>query len=163
MSATEFMIADEAGLQRFAAALASQCPPTCCVLLQGDLGAGKTSFARGFIGALKDTPDEVISPSFMLVQTYAGKGGATLWHFDLYRLKSAAELREIGLEDALADGITLIEWPEVAEGELPGDALTIHIRFTEAPQSRNLKVTYTDPRWAARVAHAQQQVKENAA
>ena len=97
------------------------------IALDGDLGAGKTCFARGFIAALTGQAEEAPSPTFTLVQTYDSARG-TIWHFDLYRLARADDALELGLEDALADGITLIEWPEriagaAAEGTAGSDAV----------------------------------------
>lgn len=129
MSGIEITAHTENETQKLAAALAAQCRMGDCILLKGDLGAGKTTFARGFIRALTHSSEEVVSPTFMLVQTYPG-----LWHFDLYRLKHESELQEIGLDEALSQGITLIEWPEIALSRLPADALavTIHMEQTGA-------------------------------
>lgn len=85
------------------------------VTLAGDLGAGKTSFAQFLIQALSETPVEVTSPTFTLLQTYpiktADGQACELYHYDLYRIEHASQLVELGFEDALAH-ITLIEWPE---------------------------------------------------
>lgn len=148
----------ETGTQALAAALARLCSSGDCVLLEGDLGAGKTSFARGFIGELAGEEQEVLSPSFMLVLTYPVKHNATLWHFDLYRLKAAEELREIGLEEALSDGITLIEWPDRAEGWLPETALKVRIGFGEHEHGRVFSLSSSDASWAPRL----QKLKDNA-
>jgi len=81
--------------------------------LDGPLGAGKTVFARGFIRALTSPDEEVPSPTFTLVQVYEGRD-CPIHHFDLYRIEASNELYELGIEEAFADGITLIEWPERA-------------------------------------------------
>ena len=99
------------------------------VALQGGLGAGKTTFARGFINALSRTPEEVPSPTFTLVQTY-DTAPAPVWHFDLYRLQDPDEVYELDIEDAFADGISLIEWPERLGPLLPGRALRLRLEIT---------------------------------
>jgi tRNA threonylcarbamoyladenosine biosynthesis protein TsaE len=96
------------------------------VCLFGDLGAGKSTFARGLVRALTTPDEDVPSPTFTLVQTYEA-GAMTLAHFDLYRLTSAAEAYEIGVEEALDDGCAIIEWPERLDGDLPADRLDIEL------------------------------------
>src|SRR5260370_1075671 len=78
----------------------------------GDLGSGKTTFARAFIRALGWGEEEVPSPLFTLVEVYAFAGRPPVWHFDLYRLTAPEQSWELGIEDALAEGVSLIEWPE---------------------------------------------------
>jgi tRNA threonylcarbamoyladenosine biosynthesis protein TsaE len=94
--------------------------------LQGVLGAGKSVFARGFIRSLAGQNTEVPSPTFTLIQTYDTAKGS-IWHFDLYRLKDPEEIYETGWEEALADGITLVEWPQRLGNLLPPHAKTIEI------------------------------------
>lgn len=86
--------------------------------LSGDLGAGKSTLARAFIRALAEDPGlDVPSPTFTLAQTYPARIPVT--HFDLYRLTSPSEIDELALDDAIGEGIALVEWPERAEGRLP--------------------------------------------
>ncbi len=92
--------------------------------LRGDLGSGKTTFARFFIRTLGGDDQEVPSPTFNLVQVYA-YADIIVWHFDFYRLQRFEESYELGLEDAYAEGISLVEWPERLGPELPPDRLDI--------------------------------------
>ena len=92
--------------------------------LAGDLGSGKTTLARNLIAALSDRDREVPSPTFTLVQTY-DCGALTVWHFDLYRIERPADVFELGFEDALADGVTLVEWPERLGALMPADHLIV--------------------------------------
>jgi tRNA threonylcarbamoyladenosine biosynthesis protein TsaE len=113
------------------------------VALHGDLGAGKTALARAILRAL-GVREDVPSPTFTLVQSYETPRLAVR-HFDLYRLKSPAEIRELGLDEALEDGAALIEWPENAANALPEDALHVHL----AGEGDIRFVTVTGPeRWA---------------
>lgn len=127
--------------EQVAARLAALCNAGDCVRLIGDLGAGKTTFARGFIHALCGKAEEVVSPTFTLAQTYVTRDGRALWHFDFYRIKSSEELKEVGLEDALATGISLIEWPEIADAWLPKHALTVALAAGADPASRVISIT----------------------
>ncbi len=99
------------------------------IALYGDLGVGKSVFCRALIRALTHTPDlHVPSPTFSLLQTYETPD-FDIWHFDLYRVENSEEIYEIGWEEALADGVSLIEWPERIEPLLPPE--TIKITFEE--------------------------------
>ena len=101
------------------------------ITLQGDLGAGKSVFARALIRTLAGDPAlEVPSPTFTLVQTYETTRGA-VWHFDLYRLKGPEEIYELGWDEALAEGIVLVEWPERLGGLALQPAFAINFQTTE--------------------------------
>jgi tRNA threonylcarbamoyl adenosine modification protein YjeE len=118
---------DMAATRALGAAIAAKLAPGDTVLLKGDLGSGKTTLARAILSAL-GIEEAVPSPTFTLVQTYAAPRFAVS-HYDLYRLKRASELDELGLEEALDDGAALIEWPERAEDRLPSDALSVHLQL----------------------------------
>lgn len=108
--------------------------------LHGDMGMGKSVFARAFIRCLmNDDACEVPSPTFTLVQTYEAET-APIWHFDLYRLESVEEIYEIGWEEALVNNIVLIEWPERLDGLKPAHA--IDIKFT-APTNDTREICIT--------------------
>ena len=96
-----------------------------CIALFGTLGMGKSVLARAFVQELT-AAREVPSPTFTLVQMYDAPD-FTIYHFDLYRLKSADEIFELGMEEALYEGVSLIEWPEKMGGYLPRQALRITI------------------------------------
>jgi tRNA threonylcarbamoyladenosine biosynthesis protein TsaE len=116
--------------------------------LRGDLGTGKTAFARAFIHALGGS-EEVPSPTFTLVQSYALKA-ATVWHFDLYRLQSPEEAWELGIEEAFSTGVALIEWPERLGPLLPEHRLDITLAFGERAEARHA-ILSPGPGWAARL------------
>ena len=100
------------------------------VLLKGEIGAGKSHFARSLIQAAMDKVEDVPSPTFTLVQTYDTLVGS-IWHADLYRLNDQSEVFELGLIDAFGNDIVLIEWPDRLGYLEPQDALTIELVILE--------------------------------
>ncbi len=116
-------------------ALADQATAGDVITLAGPLGAGKTVLARGFLEHRLGTGTEVTSPTYTLVHVYDA-ADPPLWHFDLYRLEDAGEIQELGLDEALAGGISLIEWPDRAQGWLPEDRLTIEITVDGTSDAR---------------------------
>jgi tRNA threonylcarbamoyl adenosine modification protein YjeE len=104
-------------------------------------GRGKTTLSAYLIQAIAGNPQlQVLSPTFSLVHLYDTTRGS-IWHFDLYRLKSADELENIGFFDALRYGVTIIEWPEIAMQYLPAEAMWLEISQGASDLLRNLKVT----------------------
>lgn len=108
--------------------------------LAGDLGSGKTTLARDLIAALSGRDREVPSPTYTLVQTY-DCGALTVWHFDLYRVERPADVYELGFEDALADGVTLVEWPERLGALMPADHLMITLAQGPTADARLARLT----------------------
>ena len=103
------------------------------IALSGNLGAGKTCFARGVLFGL-GLEGEAPSPSFALVIPYAPPAvRLPVWHVDLYRLESADDAEELGLDDALSDSALLIEWPERLGGQLWPDYLWLHLQGAGGP------------------------------
>ena len=145
-----FDLADEAATAALARAVAALARPRDVIALWGDLGAGKTRFARGFVAALAGDAEAVPSPTFTLVQTSDTPAG-TVWHFDLYRLDAPEEALELGLEEALAEGISLIEWPDRLGGLLPEERLDLALEFGPAEDTRRARLTGRDG-WAQRLA-----------
>ncbi|MGJ8611475.1 MAG: tRNA (adenosine(37)-N6)-threonylcarbamoyltransferase complex ATPase subunit type 1 TsaE [Octadecabacter sp.] len=118
-----------------------------CILLRGQIGAGKSALARAFIRARLGPDTEVPSPTFTLVQTYE-HDDVEIWHADLYRLTDAQEAVELGLTDAFEDQICLIEWPELLGDMVPETAL--HIELTVAPDFHVATLTYGE-NWHGRL------------
>ena len=119
-------LADEEATRQLGEDLALALRPGDCLALSGDLGAGKSTLARALLRAVADDDElEVPSPTFTLVQTYDLR--IPVSHFDLYRLADPSELDELGLEEALAGGICLVEWPEMAGDLLPPDEITLRL------------------------------------
>lgn len=139
----QVLVLDEASLERLAALLALDLRPGDIVALAGDLGAGKTTFARAAIRAsLADPEAEVPSPTFSLVQTYETPRGV-LTHCDLYRIEDEEGAAELGLDEALTRGALLVEWPERARATLSGETLEIDLEEAEAGARRRVRLVAT--------------------
>lgn len=106
----DITLVDEAATTRLGAALAQHVAVGEALLLNGDLGMGKSTLARGLIRALTRPDEDVPSPTFTIVQFY--ECTPPVAHFDLYRLEDPREIEEIGLYEAIDDGVALVEWPE---------------------------------------------------
>ena len=138
----DFRMRSEADTQRLGAAVAAALRQGEAVCLSGPLGAGKSVLARALIRALDPEEGDVPSPTFTLVQFYAGPD-FPIAHFDLYRLTSAEEAFEVGLDEALRDGAAVIEWPERLGHHIPADRLDIEIALDDedGPTARRLRLT----------------------
>lgn len=145
---------NQAGMESFARILADLAKPRDVILLYGDLGMGKTVFSRAFVQALTSPDEDVPSPTFTLVQLYDTEKG-TIWHFDLYRLKQPDEVYELGFEEALSDGISLIEWPERAERLYPRNRLEIRITAGDTPDTRRVALIPHGDGWNKRLENLQ--------
>jgi len=102
------------------------------IALTGPLGAGKTTFARSLLHTL-GVADDVPSPTFTMVQFYE-TSQFSIYHFDLYRLEAETDLTELGWDEATADGLTIVEWPERAPSNMPDDRLVLHFILDDKEQ-----------------------------
>jgi tRNA threonylcarbamoyladenosine biosynthesis protein TsaE len=129
---------------RFGRELATRLRPGDCVALFGDLGSGKTCFVQGICDGLQVT-DPVTSPTFVLINEYAGKAAdgssIAIYHFDLYRLGDPDELYDIGCDDFFyGTGVCLIEWADHGGDLIPDNAIEVH--FSHAGEmTRNLTIS----------------------
>ncbi len=134
----QFVADSEEDTREFGRRLAQALRPGAIVALVGDLGAGKTRLVQALAAALDVPPGDVNSPTFTLVQEYAGR--IPLRHCDTYRLRDPNEFLDLGLEELFAqDGIALVEWADRVTPLLPRDVLTIRIEIT-SPDSRLFRV-----------------------
>lgn len=129
----------EAATAALARRLASALAPGDLVALRGDLGAGKSALCRALIRAVTEEDAEVPSPTFTLVQTY-DTGIGPVWHFDLYRLSGPDEVTELGWDEARAEAVLLVEWPDRLGPLLPTDRLDIEMSFA-GPNERRATLT----------------------
>ncbi|HEY9080566.1 tRNA (adenosine(37)-N6)-threonylcarbamoyltransferase complex ATPase subunit type 1 TsaE [Magnetovibrio sp.] len=130
--------------------LAQLAEPGDVIALSGDLGAGKTAFARAFIRALTEPDEDVPSPTFTLVQTYEGER-FDIWHFDLYRLEHPEEVFELGIEEALDNAVSLIEWAERMGPYIPRERLEIRLTVGKGKNHRQAELIAHNAAWADRL------------
>lgn len=134
----DIILPTELDTANFAAHLAASIEGGANIFLHGSLGAGKTTFARGFLRALGYT-DKVKSPTYTLVETY-DVDERTIFHFDLYRLEDARELKDIGIEEYfIQNAICLIEWPEKGAPFLPEPDLACYIDFADEGRALSIE------------------------
>ena len=126
--------------------------PGDLLCLYGNLGSGKSVFCRGLIRKISQNPQLTVpSPTFTLVQVY-DTNTAPIWHFDLYRLKDADEVFELGWEDALAEGISLVEWPERIDDLALPDRLEIHFSLTNSNETHRTLALKPSGNWQERLS-----------
>lgn len=128
------VVGDEAATQRLAALLGRIVAPGAVIVLEGDLGAGKTTFVRGLATGLGIDPGDVSSPTFTLIHEY--EGDLPLYHFDVYRLDDPAEFVDLGAEEYFArGGVIVVEWGGRVRDELPPQRLEIAIEPAQSATS----------------------------
>ncbi|MFO7266247.1 MAG: tRNA (adenosine(37)-N6)-threonylcarbamoyltransferase complex ATPase subunit type 1 TsaE [Limnochordales bacterium] len=126
------VVRDEAATRRLAALLGKIVAPDAVIVLEGDLGAGKTTFVKGLAEGLGIDPDEVSSPTFTLIHEY--EGAVPLYHFDVYRLNDPLEFLDLGVEEYFAGlGVSVIEWGGRFRSQLPAERLEIRIERADEP------------------------------
>ncbi len=126
------------------------------ICLTGDLGSGKTTLVQG-VATGWGSLDAVSSPTFVLVNVYRGAGGERLYHLDAYRLASAAEAEELGLDDMLSQGPLVVEWADRIERVLPREHLLVRMRMVDENQ-RDLVIVAAGKRYQRMLDELQRQI-----
>ena len=136
----KFISHSEKETENFAFELSGNTAWGTVLTLDGDLGAGKTVFARGFARGLGVT-EPVSSPTYTIAQEYALDGGKRLYHLDLYRILDVNAALNFGVDEFLDDpnAFSLVEWPQRISGIIPPEAVRVHIRHL-GPEQREISV-----------------------
>lgn len=152
MSALQAVCTGVEQTRDLAGRLAAVLEPGDVILLEGDLGAGKTTFTQGLAGAL-GVGDGVTSPTFTLMNIYPTPAGFDLVHVDVYRLERLSEVVDLALPEMIEDGaVVVVEWGERAAAALPGDRLRIVIGAGPAEDQRRVELLPEGPAWERRRA-----------
>jgi len=142
----DFKIPTAEAMHAFGRRVAGVCVPGTVIAVMGDLGAGKTVFARG-LGAGLEVPTRVNSPTFVIVQSHPS-GRLPFWHADLYRLDHIESVEQLGLDEILeGEGVVAVEWPERCWECFPADRL--EIRIDDEGDGRRVRLCATGPRHQA--------------
>lgn len=145
----KFLISNLNDLELLAKALAKQIKLNDTITLTGGLGAGKTTFVKFLVNSIANKNIEVTSPTFNILNIYEFEGNE-IWHFDLYRLKNKNEIYEIGVDEALEQKLTVIEWPEIIKEFLPRNCLEINIEVKDNDEIRIFLARFGD-NWKNRI------------
>ena len=140
-----------------AAALAELLVPGDLVLLVGDLGAGKTVFAQGLARGL-GVEEPVTSPTFTIVQEYRGR--VPIAHVDVYRLDRLQDLHDLGFDEMVDDGVTVVEWGDLVEQAVPAEHLVVRIEPGVADTELVLDLSFHGSRWLGRRAALEEALSE---
>ena len=150
MKTIETLSRDPETTQKIAGAVADLTGAGDVILLDGDLGAGKTTFTQGFARQLGVT-EPVTSPTFTLVRRYSTSAGFDLYHADLYRLDQLGEVVDLGFNELLDDGAAaIIEWGEKGAPAFGPDHLSVQLSHLPAEDQRRLVFTTSGDSWGAR-------------
>ena len=134
-------IVNQEQLIKIAEKMALKCQPNDVIALIGDLGTGKTTFSKAF-GKILGVKENIKSPTFTYVSEYKS-GKMPLFHFDVYRLEEAEEIYDIGYEDYIhSGGVSLIEWADIIESELPDSFLKINLRYLVEENKREIEIKW---------------------
>ncbi len=140
LSPLRFTLSSEAETAKIAQMVAAIISPGNLITLSGELGAGKTSFAREFIRSYLNEPELVVpSPTYLLAVEHGSGSGSVVCHVDLYRISHSDEVDELGIDDALDRGIVIVEWPQQGADNLPVPDLELTIEIT-GEQSRDITI-----------------------
>ncbi|GHT90588.1 hypothetical protein FACS1894122_01250 [Alphaproteobacteria bacterium] len=139
-----FLSFSEEDTKQIAQSLSKFAKKGMCFSICGDLGYGKTTFAKFLMQSLNPDISDISSPTFNIIQTYECNL-AEIWHVDCYRIKSSDEFNELGLEEAFQNCITIIEWPEIIDNYLPTNRIKIRFSITE---DNNRMIHYELPKVA---------------
>lgn len=140
------LLFSQSQLETLARKLAALLQPGDAVLLYGEVGTGKSTFARELIRHMMDDETlEVASPTFTLLNTYETKVGE-LWHVDAYRLASPVEAVQLGLDDAQYNAVMVIEWPEKLGQYIPEDYLRLSLEYAATPDIRRVTLSASGSR-----------------
>ncbi len=127
------------GLERVAQALLDSLAGRSVVLLNGEMGAGKTTLVRAILEVL-GSKDSVSSPTFAIINEYLTESMDSVYHFDMYRIENPSEALDFGVEEYLSSGsLCLVEWPERIEALLPEDAMRVNIEVN-SPSHRTFTI-----------------------